>query len=394
MFQPFFQTLRDTGIPVSLREYLSFLEALRADLVTYDVEGFYWLARTTMVKDERHVDRFDRAFAQAFRGLESVGVDRVLEALDLPREWLERLAEKHLTDEERAAVAAMGGFEALMDALRKRLEEQKGRHQGGSKWIGTAGTSPFGAYGYNPEGVRIGQNEGRHGRAVKVWDRREFRDFDDKVELGTRNIKVALKRLRRWARDGAEDELDLDGTIRATAEQGWLDVRTRPERRNGVKVLLFLDVGGSMDPHVKVVEELFSAARTEFRHLEQFYFHNCLYEGVWRDNRRRWDAQTPTAEVLRTYGPDWKCIFVGDATMSPYEVMYPGGANEHWNPEPGEVWLKRAQAQWPGHLWINPTPERFWADTPSIRLIRDIFADRMVPMTLDGIARGARDIGR
>ncbi|MDO9526559.1 MAG: VWA domain-containing protein, partial [Gemmobacter sp.] len=266
--------------------------------------------------------------------------------------------------------------------------------QGGSKWIGTAGTSPFGAYGYNPEGVRIGQKEGRHGKAVKVWDKREFKNLDDTVELGTRNIKVALKRLRKWARDGAHEELDLDHTIRATAEQGWLDVKTRPERRNAVKVLLFLDAGGSMDPYVKVVEELFSAARSEFKHMEYFYFHNCLYEGVWRDNRRRWDAQTPTAEILRTYGPDYKCIFVGDATMSPYEVLHPGGANEHWNPESGQVWLERAREQWHANLWINPTPERFWDHTQSVRLIRDIFENRMVPMTLEGLSRGIKDLGR
>jgi uncharacterized protein with von Willebrand factor type A (vWA) domain len=394
MFLPFFETLRKTGVPVSLREFLAFLEGMQVGLVTYDVDGFYHLARTAMVKDERHLDRFDRAFAASFSGLENISVQTVLEALDLPREWLEKLAEKHLTPEEMAEIKALGGFDKLMETLRQRLEEQKGRHQGGNKWVGTAGTSPFGAYGYNPEGVRIGQKEGRHGRAVKVWDKREFRNLDDSVELGTRNIKVALKRLRKWARDGAHEELDLDNTIRSTAEQGWLDVKTRPERRNAVKVLLFLDVGGSMDPHVKVVEELFSAARAEFKHLEYFYFHNCLYEGVWRDNRRRWEAQTPTAEILRTYGPDWKCIFVGDATMSPYEVLHPGGANEHWNPESGQVWLERARQQWPGNLWINPTPERFWDQTQSIRLIREIFENRMVPMTLEGLSRGIKDLGR
>jgi uncharacterized protein with von Willebrand factor type A (vWA) domain len=277
-----------------------------------------------------------------------------------------------------------------METLRKRLAEQKGRHQGGSKWIGTAGTSPFGAHGYNPEGVRIGQDQSRHQRAVKVWDRREFRNLDDQVELGTRNIKVALRRLRKWARDGAAQELDLDSTIRATADHGYLDVQTRPERRNAVKVLLFLDVGGSMDPYVKVMDELFSAARAEFRTLRHFYFHNCLYEGVWQDNRRRWDDQTPTWEVLRTYGADYKCIFVGDASMSPYEILHPGGANEHWNPEAGQVWLTRACQQWPQHLWINPVPEAYWSHTQSIRLVRDIFGGRMVPMTLDGIARGIK----
>ncbi|MCE8421089.1 VWA domain-containing protein [Rhodovulum sulfidophilum] len=393
MFLPFFQTLRTCGIPVSLREYLSFLDGMKAGLVTYDPEGFYYLARTALVKDERQLDRFDRAFAESFGGLEQIDPGEVLEALELPEDWLRKLAEGHLSPEERAEIEAMGGFDKLMEALKERLKEQKERHQGGNKWIGTAGTSPFGAYGYNPEGVRIGQDESRHRRAVKVWDRREFRNLDDSVELGTRNIKVALKRLRRWARDGAREELDLDGTIRATADRGYLDVRTRPERHNAVKVLLFLDVGGSMDDHIRVVEELFSAARAEFKHLEHYYFHNCLYEGVWRNNRRRWDRVTPTWEVLRTYGPDYKCIFVGDASMSPYEIAFAGGANEHWNAEPGQVWLERARAQWPDHLWINPVPEQHWQYTQSIAMIREIFEDRMVPMTLDGIERGMKSLG-
>ena len=390
MFTPFFEALRGHGVPVSLREYLSFLEGMKSGIATYDVDHFYLLARTTMVKDERHLDRFDQAFAHAFQGLENVSFEDVLEAVDLPKEWLEKMAEKHLSKEERAEIEALGGFDKLMETLRERLKEQQGRHQGGSKWIGTAGTSPFGAYGYNPEGVRVGQHESRHRRAVKVWDKREFRNLDDTVELGTRNIKVALKRLRSWARDGAADELDLDGTIRATAEHGYLDVQTRPERRNAVKVLLFVDVGGSMDDHVKVVEELFSAAKTEFKHLEHYYFHNCLYEGVWRDNRRRWSEQTATWDVLNTYGPDYKCIFVGDAAMSPYEIAFPGGANEHWNQEAGETWLRRARAQWPNSVWINPTPEAHWRYTQSIQMIRDIFEDTMVPMTLEGLTRGMR----
>lgn len=392
MFLPFFETLRRTGVPVSLREYLSFLEGMAAGLATYDPEAFYYLARTAMVKDERHLDRFDRAFATSFQGLEDITAEQVLEAVDLPREWLEKMAEKFLTPEEKAQIEALGGFDKLMETLRQRLAEQKGRHQGGSKWVGTAGTSPFGAYGYNPEGVRIGQSESRHQRAVKVWDKREFRNLDDSVELGTRNIKVALRRLRKWARDGAHEELDLDGTIRATADHGYLDVQTRPERRNAVKVLLFLDIGGSMDPHVKVMEELFSAAKAEFKHMQHFYFHNCLYEGVWKDNRRRWDEQTPTWEVLRTYGSDYKCIFVGDASMSPYEILHPGGANEHWNAETGQVWLQRACEQWPRHLWINPLPEQHWQYTHSTRLIREIFGGQMVPMTLDGIARGIKEL--
>ena len=392
MFLPFFDQLRRAGVPVTLREYLAFLEAVKCGLVTYDIEGFYYLARTAMVKDERNLDKFDRAFAASFKGLEAIPAEAVIEAVDIPAEWLKKMAERHLSEDEKAEIEAMGGFEKLMEELKKRLEDQKGRHQGGNKWIGTAGTSPYGAYGYNPEGVRIGQDESRHRRAVKVWDKREFRNLDDTVELGTRNIKVALKRLRQWARDGAHDELDLDGTVRATAEHGYLDVKTRPERRNAVKVLLFLDVGGSMDPFIKVVEELFSAARAEFKHLEYYYFHNCLYEGVWRDNRRRWDRQIPTWEVLHTYGGDYKCIFVGDAAMSPYEVLYPGGANEHWNEESGETWLRRAREQWPSHLWINPVPEPHWDYTQSTRMILDIFEGRMVPMTLDGIGRGMKTL--
>jgi len=394
MFRPFLEQLRHHGVPVTVREYLGFLEALNTGLAQFDAEGFYYLARTTMVKDEKHIDRFDQAFSAAFKGLDEITPEAVVQAMDLPAEWLEKLAEKHLSDAERAQIEALGGFETLMETLKKRLEEQKGRHQGGSKWVGTAGTSPFGAYGYNPEGVRIGQKEGRHGRAVKVWDKREFRNLDDSVELGTRNIKVALKRLRNWARDGAELELDLDGTIRATAEQGWLDVKTRPERRNAVKVLLFFDIGGSMDPYVKVMEELFSAARIEFKHLEHFYFHNCLYEFLWRDNARRWDARTPTWDVLRTYGSDYKCIFVGDANMSPYEVAYVGGANEHWNEESGATWLSRAREHWPQSLWINPTPEKYWQHSHSIRMITEVFEDRMVPMTLDGLTRGMKMLGR
>jgi len=394
MFLPFFETLRANNVPVSLREYLAFLEGMKAGLVTYEVEGFYYLACAAMVKDERNLDKFDRAFAQSFEGLDQISLDQVLEAVDIPEDWLRKMAEKHLSDEEKAEIEALGGFDKLMETLKERLKEQEGRHQGGNKWIGTAGTSPFGAYGYNPEGVRIGQAESRHQRAVKVWDKREFRNLDGDVELGTRNIKVALKRLRNWARDGAHDELDLDGTIRATAEHGYLDVKTRPERRNAVKVLLFLDVGGSMDPHIKVVEELFSAARAEFKHLEYYYFHNCLYEGVWRDNARRWNDQTPTWEVLRTYGPDYKCIFVGDASMSPYEIAYRGGANEHWNEETGQVWLERAREQWPDNLWINPLPERHWRYTQSVQMISQIFEGRMVPMTLEGIDRGMRELGR
>ena len=395
MFLPFFDNLRRAKVPVSLREYLSFLEAMKAGLATYDIEAFYFLARAIMVKDERHIDRFDQAFAATFSGLEDISASDVLEAVDIPEEWLRKMTEKHLSEEEKAEIEALGGFDKLLETLKERLKEQEGRHQGGNKWIGTGGTSPFGAYGYNPEGVRIGQKESRHQRAVKVWDKREFRNLDGDVELGTRNIKVALKRLRRWARDGAEEELDLPSTIQSTAEHGYIDVKTRPERRNAVKVLLFLDIGGSMDPHVKIVEELFSAAKAEFKHMEHFYFHNCLYEGVWKDNRRRWDQQTPTWDILRTYGPDYKCIFVGDASMSPYEIAFAGGANEHWNQEAGHVWLERARDQWAGHLWINPVPQKYWGYTQSIGMIQEIFgADRMVPMTLSGIETGMKALGR
>ncbi len=394
MFIPFFLELKAARIPVSLREYLTLLEGLEADLVPYDVEGFYFLARSALIKDERYIDRFDQIFSTVFKGVEAVSGEAGIDVAELPDEWLRRLAEKHLTDEEKALVESLGGFDKLMETLRKRLEEQQGRHQGGSKWIGTAGTSPFGAYGYNPEGIRIGQKEGRHGRAVKVWDKREFRNFDDSVELGTRNIKVALKRLRRWVREGADEELDLNGTIRSTAEHGYLDVKTRPERHNAIKLLMFFDVGGSMDGHIKVVEELFSAVRSEFKHMEYYYFHNCLYEGVWKDNRRRHSETMPTYEVLRTYGSDYRVIFVGDASMSPYEIVYPGGAVEHWNEEAGQVWLNRLLDQFPKTVWLNPTPEKHWRYTHSIGLIKDIFSERMYPLTLAGLESATRELSR
>ena len=394
MFIPFFLELKAAKVPVSLREYLSLLEGMEAQLVDYDVEGFYYLARATLVKDERHIDRFDRVFSHVFRGVEAVSGEGAVDVADLPEEWLRRLAEKHLTDEEKKLVEALGGFDKLMETLRQRLEEQKGRHQGGSKWIGTAGTSPFGAYGYNPEGVRIGQHESRNRRAVKVWDKREFRNFDDTVELGTRNIKVALKRLRRWVREGAAEELDLPGTIHATAEHGYLDVQTRPERRNAVKLLMFFDVGGSMDDHIKGVEELFSAARAEFRQLEYFYFHNCLYEGVWKDNRRRHSEVIPTFDVLHKYGHDYKAVFVGDASMSPYEIAQPGGSVEHWNAEAGAVWLARAQQQWPHAIWLNPVQEKHWGYTHSIQMVRALFSERMFPLTLAGLEQATRTLSR
>ncbi|MEM1275738.1 MAG: VWA domain-containing protein [Pseudomonadota bacterium] len=395
MFLNLFFGLKEARLPVSLREHLTLMEAMDAGMAQYDVEGFYYLARAALVKDERHLDRFDQVFAKVFKGIEGIGgAAEGVEETEIPTEWLQKLAEKHLSDEEKALVESLGGWDKLMETLKQRLEEQKGRHQGGNKWIGTAGTSPFGAYGYNPEGVRIGQNESRHRRAVKVWDKRQFKDLDSDVELGTRNIKVALKRLRRWIREGAEEELDLNGTIRGTAEKGYLDVQMRPERRNAVKVLMLFDIGGSMDDHIKVAEELFSAAKTEFKHLEYYYFHNCLYEGVWRDNRRRWTEQTPTWEVLNTYGPDYKLIFVGDASMSPYEIVYPGGANEHWNEEAGEVWLKRALDKYPSAAWINPVPEIRWQYTHSIGMIRQIMEDRMFPMTLAGLEAATKELSR
>ena len=393
MFVPFLDSLRRQGVPVSLREWLDLMAGMGAGVADWTVDSFYHLARLALVKDERHIDRFDRAFAEAFAGLETIPLEALVTEQAIPREWLEKLAEKLLTDEEKAQIQGAGSFEELMRKLRERLAEQQGRHQGGSKWIGTGGTSPFGAHGYNPEGVRIGQDESRHRRAVKVWDRRDFRDFDDGVELGTRNIKVALKRLRQWARHGAADELDLPATIRATADHGYIDVQTRPERRNAVKVLLFLDVGGSMDDHIRVVDELFSAARAEFKHMEHFYFHNCLYEGVWTDNRRRWTEQTPTWDVLHRFGRDYKCIFVGDASMSPYEIAVPGGANEHWNPEPGEVWLRRAAETWPDHVWLNPVPQAHWGYTQSIAMIGRIFENRMMPLTLEGLTQAMRTLG-
>ena len=394
MFLPFFLELKAAKVPVSLREYLSLMEGMQAGLVTYDVEGFYYLARATLVKDERHIDRFDQVFSHVFKGLEAVSGEGAVDVADLPEEWLRRLAEKHLSDEEKKLVESLGGFEKLMETLKQRLEEQKGRHQGGSKWIGTAGTSPFGAYGYNPEGVRIGQDESRHRRAVKVWDKREFRNFDDSVEIGTRNIKIALKRLRRWVREGAAEEFDLPETIRSTAEHGYLDVRTRPERRNAVKLLMFFDVGGSMDDHIRVVQELFSAARTEFRQMEYFYFHNCVYEGLWKDNRRRHSEVIPTFDVLHKYGSDYKAVFVGDASMSPYEIAYPGGAVEHWNKEAGSVWLQRVLEQWPNAVWINPVPEKHWGYTHSIQMIRDLFSERMFPLTLTGLDAATRELSR
>lgn len=395
MFISFFLALRAAKVPVTLREFLTLLEGLEAGLAAFDVEAFYYLARSVLVKDERFIDRFDRVFAESFKGLDAVsgGTPDAID-VNIPVEWLQKLAEKYLTDEEKRLIESLGGFERLMETLRERLAEQKGRHQGGSKWIGTAGTSPFGAFGYNPEGIRIGQDASRHRRAVKVWDRREFKDYDDTVELGTRNIKVALKRLRKWVREGAADELDLQGTIRSTAEHGYIDVVTRPERRNAVKLVMFFDAGGSMETHVRVVEELFSAARSEFRHMEHFYFHNCVYEGVWKDNRRRRVDVSPTLDLIHTYGGDYRLIFVGDASMSPYEITHPGGSVEHWNKEAGAVWLSRLTTHFPHAIWINPVPQGHWRHTQSIAMISRLMLGRMFPLTLAGLQAATRELSR
>src|SRR4051794_32779001 len=393
MFLQFFTSLRDAQVPVTLREYLTLMEALDADLADQSVENFYYLSRTALVKDERNLDKFDRVFGTVFKGLESL-LDAMGKA-EIPEEWLKKLAEKYLTEEEKKQIEAMG-WDKLMETLKKRLEEQKGRHQGGNKWIGTAGTSPFGAFGYHPEGVRIGRKEGEEGgnrTAVKVWDKREFKNLDDTVELGTRNIKLALRRLRQFTREGAELELDLPGTIRSTAHNaGWLDLKMLPERHNAVKLLLFLDVGGSMDDHLRVCEELFSAARGEFKHLVHYYFHNCLYDTVWKDSRRRQVEQTPVMEILRTYDPGHKIVLVGDASMSPYEIDREGGSVERWNDEPGRVWMQRLLDHYPKAVWLNPVPEKYWDGTISIGMIRALMEGRMFPLTLDGIDRAMREL--
>jgi uncharacterized protein with von Willebrand factor type A (vWA) domain len=380
----FFYTLRKAGIPVSLTEHLTLLAALEARVADVNVDDFYWLARTTLVKDEKHFDRFDRAFASHFKGIEQAFAGL---GAEVPADWLRKLIERSFTEEEKAQIEALGGWDKLMETLEERLREQKGRHEGGSKWIGTGGTSPFGHGGYNPEGIRIGGGGGQR-RAVKVWERRDYRNLDDGVELGTRNIKIALRKLRRFAREGAAEEFDLGGTIDATARNaGLLDLKFVPERHNAVKVLLFLDVGGSMESHVRICEELFSAARSEFKHLEYFYFHNFVYESVWTDNRRRHGERTPMLEILRTYPRDYRVIFVGDASMSPYEIMQPGGSIEHWNDESGAVWMQRLTERFHRHAWLNPEPEDRWSYTASIGIVRQLLVDRMFPMTLEGLDR-------
>ncbi|MFV0294633.1 MAG: vWA domain-containing protein [Hyphomicrobiaceae bacterium] len=391
MFTNFFYELKSAKVPVTLKEYLALMEALQADLADMRVENFYYLSRTVLVKDERHLDKFDQVFGHVFKGLELMSDG---EDVEIPEEWLRVMSQLYLTDEERAKIEALGGWDKIMEELKKRLEEQKGRHQGGNKWIGTAGTSPYGAEGYNPAGVRIGQKENKNFRALKVWDKREFKDLDDKVELGTRNIKVALRRLRKFAREGAPDEFDLDGTIRGTARKGYLDIQMRPERRNTVKVVMLFDIGGSMDWHIKLAEELFSASRTEFKHMEHFYFHNCLYEFVWKNNKRRWTERTNTWDVLHKYGSDYKIVFVGDASMSPYEITVPGGSVEHMNEEAGSTWLRRVTGIYEHCVWLNPVPEQHWSWTPSIKLVSDLMEDRMYPLTIDGLDRAMRELMR
>lgn len=387
MLIDFFYHLRAAQLPVSLREFLTLLEALEKRVIGPSVDDFYHLARATLVKDESHFDKFDRAFGEYFSGIEQLDLDQAA----IPEEWLRKLQELQLSPEEMAAVQAMGGLDKLLETLRQRLEEQQGRHQGGNKWIGTAGRSPFGAYGYNPEGVRIGQHESRHRRAVKVWDERHFRNLDGNVEIGTRNLKMALRRLRQFAREGAAEELDLEDTIRQTARNaGWLHLQMRPERHNAVKVLLLLDVGGSMDDHVQLCEELFSACKSEFKHLEHYYFHNCLYESVWRDSSFRHTDRISTLDLLHKYGSDYKLIFVGDATMGPYEITQPGGSVEHWNEEPGSVWMRRVLDVYPKAVWLNPQPLQRWDYHYSIGLMRHIMDSRMYPLTLDGLDEAMR----
>ena len=390
MLVNFFFQLRAGGLKVSITEFLTLLELLKKRVIRFDVEQFYYLSRACLVKDESQYDRFDRVFSAHFKGIENLfGQD----GADIPDEWLRKQIELGLSEEEKAQIEALGGWEKLMETLKQRLEEQKERHQGGSKWIGTGGTSPFGAYGYNPEGIRIGQEGSRHRRAVKVWDKREFRNLDDSLELGTRNLKVALRRLRRFARQGAAEELDLPDTIDSTAKNaGMLDIKMVPERHNATKVLLFLDVGGSMDDHVRVCEELFSAAGSEFKHLEHFYFHNCVYEGLWKDNKRRHSVRTPTMDVLHKYPADYKLILVGDATMSPYEIQHPGGSVEHWNEEAGATWMKRLLDTYPKAIWLNPEPEQRWLHTPSIQMLSQLMEQRMYPLTVSGIERGMREL--
>jgi len=383
MLIKFFMTLKEERLPVSFTELFTLLECLKKNIIFGNVDDFYHLSRLCLIKDEKNFDKFDRAFAKYF---ENVEILDELSSHEIPNEWLRKQLESMLTDEEKAKIEALGGLDKLMEEFKKRMEEQKKRHQGGNKWVGTGGTSPFGAYGYNPEGIRIGQQEGRSGRAVKVWDRRNYRDLDDSVELGTRNLKLALRRLRKFARTGTAEELDLDDTISSTARNaGLLDIKMIPERHNAVKVLLFFDVGGSMDPHVKTCEELFSAARSEFKHLKYYYFHNFLYESVWTKSHRRHAETTPIFEVINKYSKDYKVIFVGDATMAPYEITHTGGSIEHYNEEAGAIWMKRMSESFDNMVWINPTPKDYWEHSYSIEIVKELLEDKMFPLTVKGL---------
>ena len=394
MFLDFFFKLKNAKIPVTLNEFFTFLESIKLDFVEFDINKFYYLARASLVKDEKLIDRFDIIFSQYFKGIEYLKLDDILDKVNVPKEWLHKMLDRHFTKKEMEEIKSLGGFEELMKTLEQRLREQEKRHQGGNKWVGTSGKSPFGAYGYNPEGVRIGQIGRGQGKAVKVWDKRLFRDFDHTKELDTRGMQIALKRLRHWARTGVDEELDLEETVKYSAKNGFLDVKTRKEKENSIKIILFLDVGGSMDDYVMQVENLFSAAKNVFKNLNFFYFHNCLYEGVWKNNSRRWKEQFSTAEIFRTYSKDYKCIFVGDAAMSPYEILVEGGANEHYNKESGQVWLERAITHWPSSVWINPTNLEYWNYSQSTNIIKNIFSNRMVPLTLEGIEEATKILSK
>ena len=390
MFLDFFLKLKDSKIPVSLNEFLIFLKALEFNFVQYSVDKFYYLARTCLIKDEKLIDKFDIVFGEYFGSIEKIEIEDVLKFLNIPNDWLKKLFDKKFSSEEINKIKSIGDFDKLIETLKKRLMEQKKRHQGGNKWIGTLGTSPFGSYGYNPEGIRIGQHRSIHRKAVKVWDKRNFKDFDDTQTLDNRGFQVALKRLRQWARTGSQEEFDIEETIRDTAKNGYLDIKTRKEKENSIKILLFLDVGGSMDDHIQNVEKLFNAARNVFKNLNYFYFHNCIYEGVWKNNLRRWEERFSTEQIIRTYGKEYKCIFVGDAAMSPYEILMPGGGNEHFNDETGKVWLERVISKWPSSLWINPNPEEYWESYHSTEIIKEIFNQRMVPLSIKGIKEGTK----
>ena len=394
MFLDFFFKLKNAKIPVSLNEFLNLLNALDNQVISYDVNEFYYLTRTCLIKDEKLFDRFDLVFGEYFKSIERIELEDVMLSVDIPDDWIKQMFNRYFTEDEINRIKSQGGIEKLLKTLKQRLKDQKKRHQGGNKWIGTSGTSPFGAYGYNPEGIRIGQDKRRHGKAIKVWDKRIFKDFDNTKEFNNRSFKVALKKLRQWARTGINQELDIEETISDTAKNGILNIKTKKERENSIKVLLFLDVGGSMDSHIEQVEQLFSAASNVFKNLHYFYFHNCLYEGIWKNNNRRWNERLSTYDVIRTYGKEFKCIFVGDATMSPYEIVIPGGGNEHFNDEPGRVWLERAITQWPSYIWINPVIEKYWEYSESTMIIKDIFKNRMVPLTLDGIDKATRILAK